>query len=102
MLEDIAARLFAAIGIKGVSTVVLVLLVSMALYVHKAATVGSTVVTLGSTVQHDLKVIALVLLLLLLGGVIHADPGRAQELIMLGQQQLAELRLLERARGWVL
>ncbi len=76
------------IGLEGVSTVALVSLLSVGLYVHKIASVGGMAVTVGSTAAHDLKVVVLVLTLLLVAGVISADPARLQELIQMAGRRL--------------
>ncbi|WP_435145934.1 hypothetical protein [Halobaculum sp. P14] len=96
MLEDVAARVFEALGLRGVSTVALVLLVSVVLYAHKAASAGRRVVHVGSTAQHDAKVVAGVLALLLVAGVLSADLERGQELLRLGREHLRRARLLQR------
>ena len=95
ILRDLLEHGVRAIGIQGVSTVVLVGLLSVALYVHKLSTVGGLVVTTGGTVAHDLKVIALVLALLLVAGVISADVGRAQEIAQLAWDQVRTFGFLE-------
>ncbi|QHS17779.1 hypothetical protein GWK26_11830 [haloarchaeon 3A1-DGR] len=73
-----------ALGLTGVSTAALALL-AVALYAHRAATVGSMAVSTGRVVTHDLKMISLVLALMMLVGVISVDPARAQQL---GQQAI--------------
>jgi hypothetical protein len=69
------------LGLEGVSALVLVVLLSFALYTHKAARVGGKAATVGSTAAHDLKVVALVLLVLLILGVIQADVARTQQIL---------------------
>ncbi|MBO4248418.1 hypothetical protein IL252_11390 [Halomicrobium sp. IBSBa] len=95
ILRDLLEHGVRAIGIQGVSTVVLVGLLSVALYVHKLSAVSGLVVNTGGTVAHDMKVIALVLALLLVAGVISADVGRAQEIVHLAWDQIQSNSLLE-------
>lgn len=100
MLSDLVREVVQAIGIEGVSAGVLALLVAVALYAHKAASTGQRVVHAGSTVQHDLKVVAVVLALLLVAGVLEGvDVARTRELLGLAGRRLADLpveRWLER------
>jgi len=101
MFEEVASRVVRAIGIEGVSTVALVLLVSVALYAHKAASAGQRVASAGSTVQHDLKVVALVLAALLVLGVATLDVERGRELLRVGIEHVRRAGLVERVVGWV-
>lgn len=89
MIQDLLATGLRTIGIEGVSTVALVLLVSLALYAHKASTAGRKVVYVGSTVTRDLKLVALVLVALLLIGLVNADMERGRELYHMARQWLA-------------
>jgi len=45
MIQDLARQAISTLGIEGVSTVALVLLVSIALYAHKAASAGRRIST---------------------------------------------------------
>lgn len=73
-------------GLEGVSAVGLVALLSFALYTHRAAAVGGTMVGTASTVGHDIKVVSLTLAGLLVLGVIGLHPDRA---VQLGHQAVA-------------
>ena len=101
MIEDLAREAITALGIEGVSTIALVLLVSVALYAHKAASAGQKVAHAGSTVQHDLKVVALVLTALLILGVATLDVQRGQELLHAGLEQLRQSGVVDRLVGMV-
>ncbi|WP_256288786.1 hypothetical protein [Halobellus inordinatus] len=101
MIEGIAGRAITALGLKGVSTVALVLLVSVLLYTHKAATAGQRVVHAGSTIQHDLKVIALVLTVLLVLGVATIDIERGRELIQVGLDHVRRTDLVAQLGRWI-
>lgn len=101
MIQDLARQAITALGIKGVSTVALVLLVSIALYAHKASAAGRRVVYVGSTVTHDLKVVAIVLTALLVLGVATLDVQRGQELLHTGIQHLRRSGIVERVVRWV-
>ncbi|WP_134671731.1 hypothetical protein [Halorussus marinus] len=79
MLAELVGRAVQMVGIEGASAGVLALLFAVALYSHKAATTGQQVAHAGSTVTHDMKVVALVLAGLLVLGVISMDVQRAQE-----------------------
>jgi len=85
MIERIVRQVLAEVGVQGVSTVAVVLLVSMALYAHKVSKVGGMAVGVGGTVTHDLKVLAVALAGLLLLGVASLDMGRASELVRQAQ-----------------
>ena len=100
MIEGVARQAITALGIEGVSTVALVLLVSVALYAHKAASAGQKVVYVGSTVQHDLKVVAVVLTVLLVLGVATLDVQRGQELLRAGLEEVRRAGLVDRVLGW--
>ena len=67
------------LGLKGVSTLALTLL-AVAYYAHRASTVGRLAVSTGRVVTHDVKVLAITFGLLMILGVVSADPARAQEL----------------------
>ncbi|MFB6091621.1 MAG: hypothetical protein ABEK02_01275 [Haloquadratum sp.] len=99
MIRDLARQAITALGIEGVSTVALVLLISIALYAHKASTAGRRVVGVGSTIQHDAKVVALVLTVLLVLGVATLDVQRGQQLLHAGIEHIRRARLLERLGG---
>ena len=97
---SLLAPLVRLIGLEGVGAGAL-LLVALALYAHKAASVGGVVVSGASTVRHDLQIVAVVLAVLLVLGVLSADPQRTQELLRLGQEWLARQRLLEQLTRWL-
>ncbi|SDY40170.1 hypothetical protein [Halobellus clavatus] len=101
MFADLARQAVTALGIKGVSTVALVLLVSIALYAHKAASAGQKVVYVGSTLQHDLKMVAIVLTVLLVLGVATLDVQRGQELLQAGLEELRRSGIVDRLVGMV-
>lgn len=69
------------LGVEGVSTAALILLVALALYAHKASKAGRLVAGAGSTVAHDAMVVAVVLAVLLLSGVFIADVERGRDVI---------------------
>ena len=69
-----------AVGLEGISAIGLVALLSVALYTHRAAAVGGTVVGTAATVGHDIKVVSVTLAILLVLGVIAVNPARAMEL----------------------
>lgn len=96
VLEGLAQQAVSALGIKGVSTVALVLLVSIALYAHKASTAGRRVAGAGSTMAHDAKVVAIVLTALLVLGVATLDIDRGRELIQVGIENLRRSGLVDR------
>lgn len=100
MLREFLRPVISALGIEGVSTVALVLLVSVALYAHKAASAGQRVAHAGSTLQHDLKVVALVLTGLLVLGVATLDVERGRELLRVGFEQVRRAGLVDRVVGW--
>ena len=89
--QQLARQAIQAVGIEGVSTVALLVAVSVALYAHKASSAGQKVVYMGSTAQHDLKVVALVIAGLLVLGVLSADVQRSRELIHVLGQRLGQL-----------
>jgi len=66
------------LGLKGMSTVALTML-AVAFYAHRASAVGQLAVSTGGIVVHDVKVVAITLGLLMILGIISADPARAQE-----------------------
>ena len=101
MIRELLQPVISALGIRGVSTVALVLLVSVALYAHKAASAGQKVAHAGSTVQHDLKVVALVLTALLILGVATLDIHRGRELIHVGIDHVRQMDILARIGRWV-
>ena len=101
MLKAFVAELLAQFGIKGVSTVALVLLVSVALYAHKASKVGRTAVTLGSTAAHDAKVVAVVLAALLVLGIFTADVERSREILRIIGQRFKPGEWLDQLLIWV-
>lgn len=70
-----------AVGLEGISVIGLVALLSIALYTHRAAAMGGSLVGTASTVGHDLKVISLTLAVLLILGVIGLHPDRAMQLV---------------------
>jgi hypothetical protein len=81
LLTDVIRQGVQWAGIEGVRAGVLALLVAVALYSHKAASTGHRVVLAGSTVTHDLKVVAVVLAVLLALGVLEGvDTQRVQKL----------------------
>ncbi|EMA14502.1 hypothetical protein [Haloarcula marismortui] len=96
ILRELLEPLLRALGVQGVSVVALAVLLSVALYAHKISTVGGLAVSAGSTVRHDLQVVALVLAVLLFLGVASLDMARIQELIYLAQQRVEWGALLER------
>lgn len=91
-----------AVGIEGVSIGILLPLLAVALYAHKVSTVGGAVVGVGSTLTHDLKVVALILAAGLVLGVISLDPGRLSEVVQMFQRELAQAQLLEELQRWLL
>jgi hypothetical protein len=101
MLTELARQSIQHVGLTGVSAGVLALLVAVALYSHKAASTGHRVVHAGSTVSHDVKVVALVLAGLLALGVLEGvDTQRVQELA----RRLGEINWshwADRLRGWL-
>lgn len=80
MIENLVGPLLRQFGITGVSVSVLALLVAVALYARRAASVGGLVVGTASTVRHDVMVVSLVLALLLVIGLFEADMARGREL----------------------
>ncbi|WP_311170653.1 hypothetical protein [Halobellus ordinarius] len=100
MFRNFARQAITALGIKGVSTVALVLLISIALYAHKASAAGRKVVYAGSTVTHDLKVVAIVLTVLLVLGVATLDIQRGQELLQSGIEQIRRSGIADRVARW--
>jgi len=86
MIESIVCQVLVELGVRGVSTVAVVVLVSMALYAHKASKVGGMAVGVGGTVTHDLKVLAVTLAALLLLGVASVDIERATDLARQARQ----------------
>ena len=101
MIRGLLDQAVQVLGLEGGSTAVLVLLVSLALYAHKASKVGRVAVTAGSTASHDLKVVALVLAVLLVLGVISADVQRGQELFRLAGQHVRPEQWLEQIQRWI-
>lgn len=101
MIRGLLEQAVQTLGLEGVSTAVLLVLVSLVLYTHKASKAGGVVVSTGSTVAHDLKVVALVLAALLVAGVITADVQRGQELLRLAGQHVQPELWLEQVRRWV-
>lgn len=101
MLTELVRQAIQHAGITGVSTGVLTLLVVVALYSHSVASTGHRAAHLGSTMAHDVKIIAIVLAVLLVLGVIEGvDVQRGRELWQLLGQWLADLplgRWLEKA-----
>ncbi|EMA24643.1 hypothetical protein [Haloarcula argentinensis] len=95
VLRELLEPLLRALGVQGVSVVALAVLLSVALYAHKISTVGGLAVSAGSTVRHDLQVVALVLAVMLLLGVASLDLARIQELIYLAQQRVEWADLLD-------
>ncbi|WP_132060240.1 hypothetical protein [Halorussus amylolyticus] len=82
MLAEIVRQAVQMFGLQGVSAGVLALLFAVALYSHKAASTGQRVVHVGSTVTHDVKIVALVLAALLVLGVIEGvNIQRTEELV---------------------
>lgn len=96
ILRELLEPLLRALGVQGVSVVALAVLLSVALYAHKISTVGGLALSAGSTVRHDLQVVALVLAVMLFLGVASLDMARIQELIYLAQQRVEWGALLER------
>jgi len=80
--------LLAQLGVEGVSTVALVTLVTFALWAHKGARYGGKAATVGSTAVVHAKLTALLLAGLMVLGVIHVDPARAQQLLDQGVRTL--------------
>ena len=68
-------------GLEGISAIGLLTLLAVAMYTHRAASVGGTLAGTASTIGHDLKVVSLTLAVLLVLGVIALNPARAMELI---------------------
>ena len=101
MIEAFVTELLARFGVRGVSTVALLLLVSLALYAHKASKVGAKAVTVGSTASHDAKVVAVVLAGLLVLGVLSADVDRAREVARMVGQHIRPEQWLETLARWV-
>lgn len=81
MIEEAARMVLGRLGVEGVSTAALILLVALALYAHKASKAGRLVAGAGSTVAHDAMVVAVVLAVLLLSGVFIADVERGRDVI---------------------
>ena len=81
LIASIVRSVLRQLGFKGVSVMALVVLLLVAMYVHRLASVGGTVVKTSSTAAHDVKIIAVVLALLLVAGVFKAQPARAQSLL---------------------
>jgi hypothetical protein len=79
---------FAQLGIAGVSVTVVVGLLLLATWVHKAAAAGSVVASAGSTAQHDLKVVAVLLLALAILGVVSINIDRSMTLGELAWEQV--------------
>lgn len=101
MLTELIRQGIQHIGLEGVSAGVLALLLAVALYSHKMATTGHRIVHAGSTVTHDLKVVALVLAVLLGLGVLEGvDVQRTQELVRRASE-VNWIRWLERLGWWL-
>ncbi|NHN59827.1 MULTISPECIES: hypothetical protein [Halorussus] len=101
MLAEIVREAVRAFGVQGVSAGVLALLVAVALYAHKLGSAGSKAVHAGSTVRHDLQVVALVLAGLLVLGVATLDVARARELAGVIGRRLAQLPVEQWVAGLV-
>lgn len=101
MLEAFVSDLLARFGVRGVSTVALLVLVSLALYAHKASKVGQKAVTLGSTASHDAKVVAVVLAALLVLGIFTADVERSREVLRMVGQHIRPEQWLKTVWRWV-
>ena len=102
MIEVFLRQLLQRIGVEGVSTAALILLVALALYAHKASKAGRLVAGAGSTVAHDAKVVAAVLVGLLVLGVLSADVERGQEVLRRVGQYFDTLNLFQYLRRWLL
>lgn len=89
-LESALAEFLARFGVRGVSISVVLVLLAIALYSHKAKTVGGVV----GTGLHDAKVVALVLAVLAVAGVIQFVPDQITHYVDLakGVDWLALLR----------
>lgn len=79
---------FSQLGIAGVSVTVVVALLLVATWAHKAAAAGSVVASAGSTAQHDLKVVAVLLLVMAILGVVTINVDRSMTLGQLAWEQL--------------
>ncbi len=101
ILRELLEPLLRALGVQGVSVVALAVLLSVALYAHKLSTVGGIALSAGSTVRHDLQIVALVLVGMLLLGVVSLDMARIQELIALAQQRVEWSYLLDQLGRWL-
>ena len=88
---EIARTALSRLGIRGVSALTLVVLVSLGLYAHKAAKYGGKVAYAGGRAAHEAKVIAGVLVVLLVAGVISADVERARTLVETAGRQIGPL-----------
>jgi hypothetical protein len=101
ILRELLEPLLRALGVQGVSVVALAVLLSVALYAHKLSAVGGFAVSAGSTVRHDLQVVALVIAVMLFLGVASLDMARIQELIYLAQQRVDWSRILTEIGRWL-
>jgi hypothetical protein len=95
MLSQLLREAIQTVGIEGVSAGVLALLLAVALYARHLGRAGSVAVSAGSTVRHDLQVVAVVLALLLVLGVASLDVARARELAATIGRRLANLPVEE-------
>lgn len=76
------------LGVEGVSAVTVLVLLSVYAYFRKASRWGAKAVYRAGKAGEYGRAAALILLVLLLAGVIHADPARARELLEAGHRTL--------------
>jgi len=89
VVRDLVEAAFAQLGLAGtVSVTVVVALLLTVTWAHKAAAAGSVVASAGSTAQHDLKVVAALLLVFAVLGVVSINVDRSMTLGQMAWEQL--------------
>lgn len=92
LVEAAVEQLGLAGAAAGASVTVIVGLLLAVTWVHKAAAVGGTVASAGSTAQHDLKVVAALLLVFAVLGIVSINVERG---MTLGQMLWEQLQAVE-------
>ncbi|AXG06581.1 hypothetical protein DU500_09155 [Haloplanus rubicundus] len=89
VLRDLVETAFSQLGLAGtVSVTVVVGLLLVVTWAHKAAAAGSAVASAGSTAQHDLKVVAALLLVFAVLGVVSINVDRSMTLGQMAWEQV--------------